>query len=114
MEIKEREVDGIKVLDLRGKITSGEPDAQLKHRIAELVEDGHRRIVINLGGVPYMDSSGLGEVVRCFTSAQRAGGQIKLASLSRRLIDLMNITKLNTILDTYESEADALESFAKK
>lgn len=111
MDIREREVDGVRVLDLKGKVTSGEPEAKLKQRIAELVEDGHTRIVINLGGVPYMDSSGLGELVRCFTAAQRAGGRIKLANPSRRLVDLLNLTKLSTILDTYDTEKDAIASF---
>ena len=111
MDIREREVDGIKVLDLKGKVTSGEPEAKLKQRIADLIASGHRRIVIDLGGVPYMDSSGLGEIVRCFTAAQRAGGRIKLANLSRRLIDLLNITKLSTIFDTYPTDADAVASF---
>jgi anti-sigma B factor antagonist len=113
MEIRERESDGIKILDLKGKITSGESEAKLKRHIADLMEDGHTRIVINLGGVPYMDSSGLGEIVRCFTSAQRAGGQIKLANLSRRLVDLLNITKLSTIFESYESDHDAVASFRK-
>ena len=111
MDIKEREVEGITVLDLNGKITSGDGDVKLKRRIADLIDAGHERIIINLGGVPYMDSSGLGELVRCFTSAQRSGAHIKLSNLSRRLTDLLTLTKLNTILETYDTDETAAASF---
>jgi anti-sigma B factor antagonist len=111
MEIRERELDGIKVLDLEGKIASGEGDTKLKRCILDLVAAGHDRLVINLGGVPYMDSSGLGELVRCFTSVQRTGGRLKLTNLSRRLTDLLTITKLITIFDTHPTDADAVRAF---
>jgi anti-sigma B factor antagonist len=114
MEIREREVDGVRVLDLKGKVTGGEGSAKLKRRIADLVDAGYDRIVINLAGVPYMDSSGLGELVRCFTAAQRAGGSVKLSSPSRRLIDLFNLTKLSTILDICDTDAEAVASFPKR
>ena len=111
MEITERELEGIKVLDLKGKITGGEGDAKLKQRIVELIGAGHRRIVIDLAGVPYLNSSGLGEIIRCLSTAERAGGRIKLSNLNRRLIDLLTVTKLDSILDAYDTDADAVESF---
>ena len=114
MAIREREVDGVRILDLKGKITGGEGSAKLKQRLADLVDAGYERIVINLAGVPYVDSSGLGELVRCFTAAQKAGGGVKLSSPSRRLIDLFNLTKLSTILDICDTDAEAIESFTKR
>ncbi len=113
MEIREREVDGIKVLDLNGKVIKGESEALLRDRIQDLAERGHRRLIINLGGVPYIDSSGLGELVRCFTSMRRSGGRVGLTNLNRRLIDLLRITKLADIFETYETDAAAVESLKK-
>jgi anti-sigma B factor antagonist len=113
MEIVEREIDGIKVLDLKGKIRGGEGDAKLQRRIAALIGAGHKHLIVNLGGVPYMDSSGLGELVRCFTNARKAGGQLKLSAPSRRLVDLLTVTKLNSIIETFDTDTDALESFGK-
>jgi anti-sigma B factor antagonist len=113
MNISERHVDSIVVLDLQGKILLGDGDTQLKEYIANLIERGERRILLNLAEVPYMDSGGLGEVVRSFTKVKRApgGGELKLVNLTRRLMDLFTITKLISIFETYETEAEALKSF---
>ena len=110
MEIRERELEGIKILDLKGKVTKGESEAQLRDRILDLHEDGHTRLIINLGGVPYIDSSGLGELVRCFTSMRRAGGRMGLTNLNQRVVDVLRITKLGDIFETYSSEADAAKA----
>jgi anti-sigma B factor antagonist len=110
MEIREREVDGIKVIDLKGRITRGESEELLRDRILDLAESGHSQLIINLGGVPYVDSSGLGELVRCFTSMRRSGGRVGLTQLNRRLVDLFRITKLSDIFETYETDADAAKS----
>lgn len=111
MQIKERVVDDVLVLDVEGKILLGEGDVQLKQRVTDLVKNGHRRLVMNLGNVPYMDSSGLGEIVRCYTAVRRAGGEMKLANLTKRLIDLLTITKLLTVFETYPNEEVAIASF---
>lgn len=110
MEITEREVDGIKVLDLRGKVTKGESEVLLRDRFVDLVEAGHTRLVINLGGVPYIDSSGLGELVRCFTSMRRSGGRVGLSSLNRRVVDLLRVTKLSDIFETFDTDDDAVRA----
>ena len=111
MEIVERELNGIKVLDLKGKIRCGTGEAELRQRIAIIIGAGHRRLIINLSGVPYMDSSGLGELVRCSMAARKGGGHIKLSSPSRRLVDLLTITRLDSIIETHNTDADAAESF---
>ena len=110
MEIRERELDGIKVIDLKGKVVRGESEELLRDRILELAERGHTRLIINLGGVPYVDSSGLGELVRCFTSMRRTGGRVGLTQLNRRLVDIFRITKLSDIFETYETDADAVRN----
>ncbi len=110
MEIREREIEGIKVIDLSGKVTRGESEALLRDHILDLAESGHSRLIINLGGVPYIDSSGLGELVRCFTSMRRSGGRVGLTNLNRRLVDLFRITKLSDIFETYDSDEAAVRS----
>jgi anti-sigma B factor antagonist len=110
MEIQERELDGIKVIDLKGKVTRGEGEDKLRERFLDLAESGHRRLIINLGGVPYVDSSGLGELVRCFRSMQRTGGRVGLTHLNRRVVDLFRITKLADVFETFDTDADAVRS----
>ncbi|HZS45270.1 MAG TPA: STAS domain-containing protein [Blastocatellia bacterium] len=111
MQIKERTVDGVVILDVSGKILIGDGEVQLKRKLTQLLDQGHRQMILNLGEVPYMDSSGLGAIVRCHTAVQRAGGELKLANLTQRMLDLLTITKLMTILDTYDTEEDALKGF---
>jgi anti-sigma B factor antagonist len=112
MEIAERKVSDVTVLDLTGKMTLGEGDELLKQAINNLLAAGSRKIVLNLGGVPYIDSAGLGEVVRTHTTVSRQGGSLKLLNLTKRIEDLLSITKLLTVFDTYDSEAEAIKSFS--
>jgi anti-sigma B factor antagonist len=112
MQIEERIVDDVTILDLKGKMTLGEGDELLKDKINSLVSQGHKKIVLNLEAVPYIDSAGLGEIVRTYTSISRQGGKLKLLNVSKRIQDLLVITKLITIFDSYEDEKEAVASFS--
>ncbi len=112
MEIQERTIEGVVVLDLTGKLTIGEGDELLKERISNLVQQGHRNLLLNLEGVPYIDSAGLGEIVRTYTTVSRQGGKLKLVNLTKRITDLLAITKLLTVFETYESQDEAVKSFS--
>jgi anti-sigma B factor antagonist len=112
MQIEERPTGDIVVLDLKGKMTLGEGDELLKDKINSLVHQGRRKVVLNLEGVPYIDSAGLGEIVRTFTTISRQGGSMKLLNLTKRITDLLSITKLLTVFETYDNEADAVRSFS--
>ena len=112
MQIEERAVGDVMILDLKGKITLGEGDELLKDKINSLVNQGHRKIILNLAGVPYIDSAGLGEVVRTYTTVSRQGGSLKLLNLTKRITDLLSITKLLTVFETYDSESEAVRSFS--
>ena len=111
MQIEERGVGDVVVLDLKGKITLGEGDELLKDKVNSLVNQGHKKIVLNLADVPYIDSAGLGEIVRTYTTVSRQGGKLKLLNLTKRIQELLAITKLLTVFDTYDSEADAIKSY---
>jgi anti-sigma B factor antagonist len=111
MQIDERKVGEVTILDLKGKLTLGDGDQLLHSKINGLVQAGVKRIVLNLGEVPYIDSAGLGEVVRSYTTVKSHGGVLKLLSLTKRIQDLLMITKLLTVFDTYDSETDAVMSF---
>src|SRR5437667_10130785 len=112
MEIEERKVGDVVVLDLRGKITLGEGDELLKDKVNSIVNQGHKKIVLNLEEVPYIDSAGLGEIVRTYTTIKKQDGSLKLLNLTKRISDLLSITKLLTVFDTFDSEADAVRSFS--
>jgi anti-sigma B factor antagonist len=112
MQIEERSAGDVIVLDLKGKMTLGEGDELLKDKINSLVQQGRRKILLNLEGVPYIDSAGLGEIVRTYTTISRQGGSLKLLNLTKRITDLLSITKLLTVFETYDSEADAVRSFS--
>ena len=112
MQIDERVVNGVTILDLKGKITLGEGDEALRDHISGLLQKGNKKILLNLEGVPYIDSAGLGEVVRTYTTVSRQGGQLKLVNLTKRITDLLMITKLLTVFETFESEQDALKSYS--
>ena len=112
MQIEERAVGDVVVLDLKGRITLGDGDQLLKDKVNSLVNQGHKGIVLNLAGVPYIDSAGLGEIVRTYTTVSRQGGSLKLLSLTKRITDLLSITKLLTVFETYDNEADAVRSFS--
>ena len=111
LNITERRSDSVVVLDLQGVIRIGEGSVKLRQAVRELVEKGEKNIVINLAGVSNIDSSGLGELVSCYSTVQRIGGGLKLLNLSQNVIDIMSITKLLTVFDTYDDEAAAIESF---
>lgn len=112
MDIKERVVDGVSVLDLSGKIVLGEGDGQVRERIKDLLSDGQKKILLNLGDVTYVDSAGLGALISSYTTTKREGGQLKLVNLTKRIQDLLAITKLITVFDTYDSEQEALDSYS--
>ena len=111
MEIVERTVSDVTVLDLKGKMTLGEGDELLKDKINSLLSQGRKRLLLNLEGVPYIDSAGLGEVVRTYTTVSRQGGSLKLLNLTKRIEDLLSITKLLTVFETYDSESEAVSSY---
>jgi anti-sigma B factor antagonist len=111
MKIEERAVDGVTILDLQGKMLIGEGDELLREKINQLVENGTERIVLNLAEVPYVDSAGLGEIVRCYTTVSRKSGRLKLINLTKKIQDLLSITKLLTVFETYDSETEAVRSF---
>ena len=111
MQIEERIVNNVTILDLKGKITLGEGDEVLKDKINSLIQQDRKRILLNLAEVPYIDSAGLGEIVRTYTTTSRQGGQLKLLNLTKRITDLLSITKLLTVFDTFDAEAEALSSY---
>ena len=112
MQIEERSIGGVVVLDVKGKIPLGDGDELLKDKINSLVNQGHKQILLNLAGVPYIDSAGLGEIVRTYTTVSRQGGSLKLLHLTKRITDLLSITKLLTVFETFDSESDAVKSFS--
>src|SRR6187455_2548439 len=112
MQIDERTVGDVLVLDVKGRITLGEGDELLKDKVNSLLNQGHKKIVLNLAEVPYIDSAGLGEIVRTYTTVSRQGGSLKLLNLTKRITDLLSITKLLTVFETFETEETALKSFS--
>jgi anti-sigma B factor antagonist len=111
LNINERQAGDVTVLDMSGKITIGEGSVALRTAIRRLLEEGKKRILLNLAGVSYVDSSGIGELVSSYTAINKEGGQLKLLNLTQKIQDLLTITKLLTVFDVYESEAEALNSF---
>src|SRR3954465_7484370 len=111
MQIEERVVNNVTILDLKGKITLGEGDEVLKDKINSLIQQDRKRILLNLGEVPYIDSAGLGEIVRTYTTVSRQGGQLKLVHLTKRIQDLLALTQLVTVFAKDDSEPEALKSF---
>jgi anti-sigma B factor antagonist len=112
MTITERKSGDVTILDVEGKILLGEGDVQLKRKIDELIERSETKLLLNLANVPYMDSGGLGEIVRSYTTVKRAGGDLKLLNATKRISDLLTITKLITVFEIFEEEAAAVKSYA--
>src|SRR6187401_2994848 len=112
MQIEERATGDVKILDMKGRVTLGEGDELLKDKINSLLNQGHKKIILNLADVPYIDSAGLGEIVRTYTTVSRQGGGLKLLNLTKRITDLLSITKLLTVFETFESEGEAVRSFS--
>jgi anti-sigma B factor antagonist len=113
VKISTRQVDGITVLDMSGRITLGEGSVQLRDTVRDLLAKGQKHILLNLGDVTYIDSSGIGELVSAFTTAKNQGGELKLLNLTRKVHDLLQITKLYTVFDVKDDEASAIASFKK-
>ncbi|MCA1850339.1 MAG: STAS domain-containing protein [Acidobacteria bacterium] len=111
LNIKERQAGDVTVLDMTGKVTIGEGSVALRSAVRRLIEEGKKKILLNLSGVSYVDSSGIGELVSSFTTINREGGQLKLLNLTQKIQDLLAITKLLTVFDVYEDESSALNSF---
>ena len=113
MKTSTRQVDGVTIVDLSGRITLGEGSVVLRDLVRELLGKGNKRILLNLGEVTYIDSSGIGELVSAFTSVRNGGGELKLLNLTKKVHDLLQITKLYTVFDVKDDEAQAIASFKK-
>ena len=111
LTIHSREVDGVTVLDLSGRITLGEGSVQIRDAIRDLISKGQKSILLNLADVNYIDSSGLGELVSAFTTSQNQGADLKLLHLTKKVHDLLQLTKLYTVFDVKDDEASAIASF---
>ena len=111
MKITARHYDPVVILDLEGKLTIGEGDVDLRHAILELLDEGCRAIVLNFKNLRVMDSSGLGELMRCRTTCASRGAELKLLHLNPRIYDLLEVTRLIGIFELYDSEVEVIPSF---
>jgi anti-sigma B factor antagonist len=111
LKLTTRQVGDVTIVDAAGRITLGEGSSAFRDTIKELVNKGHKKILVNLGDVTYIDSSGIGELVSGYTTVSNAGGQLKLLNLTKRVHDLLQITKLYTVFEVFDDEAKALASF---
>jgi anti-sigma B factor antagonist len=111
LSIASREVDGVTVLDLKGRITLGEGSVVVREAVRDLIGKGSKNILLNMGDVNYVDSSGLGELVSAFTTAKNQSAALKMLSLTKKVHDLLQLTKLYTVFDIYDDEASAIASF---
>jgi anti-sigma B factor antagonist len=111
MKISTRQVDGVTIVDCSGRITLGEGSITLRETITQLLGKGEKKILLNLGDVNYIDSSGIGELVSAFTTVRKQGGDLKLLNLTKKVHDLLLITKLYTVFDVKDDEAVAVKSF---
>ena len=112
VKLNTRQVGDVSVVDVAGRITLGEGSSALRDTLRDMVAKNHKKILLNLGDVSYIDSSGIGELVSGFTSVTNSGGQLKLLGLTKRVKDLLQITKLYTVFDVHEEESSAIRSFA--
>ena len=112
VKLNTRQVGDVSVVDVAGRITLGEGSSALRDLMREMVGKGQKKILLNLGEVSYIDSSGIGELVSGFTTVTNSGGELKLLNLNKRVKDLLQITKLYTVFDVHEDEASAIRSFA--
>ncbi len=111
LKMNKRQVDSVTVIDMSGKIILGEETAQLRETVKKILSEGNDRILLNLNDVSYIDSSGLGQLVSCFATTSRKGGQIKLLNLTNKVKEVLQITKLSTVFDIFEDENKAIQSF---
>jgi anti-sigma B factor antagonist len=112
VKLTTREMGDVTVIDVSGRITHGEASSVIRDAVRDLTTKGNKKVLLNLGDVSYIDSSGIGELVAGYTSVANAGGTLKLLGLTKRVKDLLQITKLYTVFDVHEDEAHALRSFA--
>ena len=111
LDIQAREKEGVTILDLKGKLVVGDSCTDVREKINEQIGQDHKQIILNLQGVDYIDSTGLGSLVICYTSLQKTGGSLKLENLNRRNLELMLLTKLSTIFQIFNEEQEAVNSF---
>src|ERR1700691_4454785 len=111
MKTSTRQVDGVTIVDCSGRITLGEGSVILRDSVRELLSKGQKKILLNLGEVTYIDSSGIGELVSVFTTVRHQGGELTLLNLAKKVHDLLKITKLYTVLDVRDDEASAVKGF---
>jgi anti-sigma B factor antagonist len=114
MHIHERAFGDVTIIDVNGRMTLGEGQELLRDKVNSLIQQGKKNLVLNLAEVPYIDSAGLGEIVRTYTTVSHQGGALKLLNLTKRIQDLLAITKLLTVFETFDAEADAVGSFGPK
>jgi anti-sigma B factor antagonist len=111
MKFSIRKAADVIIVEIEGKIVLGEGDTEIKQAVDDLIKRGSKKILLNLARVPYLDSAGLGEIIRCFTALRKSGGNLKLLSPNKRIIDLLTITQLINVFDWYDDETAALASF---
>ena len=111
MKTSIRQVDGVTIVDCSGRITLGEGSVILRDAVRDLLAKGQKKILLNLGEVTYIDSSGIGELVSAFTTVRNQSGELKLLNLTKKVHDLLQITKLYTVFDVKEEEASAIKAF---
>jgi len=111
MQITERTTQGVIVLELHGRLTTEHGAELLRDKVSSALSKGQSRMLLNLAGVPYIDSGGLGELVRCLLTTRKTRGSVKLVGLTGRVVDVLTVTKLITVFETYETETEALASF---
>jgi anti-sigma B factor antagonist len=111
LKIESREVARVTILDIHGRIILGDEIGRLRDAVRDLVSEGKKRIILNLAGVDYIDSSGVGELVGCFTTVRNAGGELKLLNLTQKVQDVLYVTKLYTVFDVRDDEFKAVRSF---
>jgi anti-sigma B factor antagonist len=111
MKASTRQVSGVTIVDMNGRITLGEGSVILREAVKDLLAKGQKKILLNLGDVTYIDSSGIGELVSAFTSVRNQGGELKLLNLTKKVHDLLQITKLYTVFDIKDDEASAVQSY---
>jgi anti-sigma B factor antagonist len=111
LKVSTRQVDGVSIVDCSGRITLGEGSVVLRDTVKDLLSKGQKKILLNLGDVNYIDSSGIGELVSAYTTARNQGGELKLLKLTKKVHDLLQITKLYTVFDVKDDETEAVKAF---
>jgi anti-sigma B factor antagonist len=112
MKLSTRKSANVVIIDIDGKIVLGDGDVEIKKTVDDFISRGNKNFILNLAHVPYLDSAGLGEIIRCYTALRKGGGNFKLLSPNQRIIDLLTITKLLEVFDSFDNEAAAVASFS--